>query len=76
MKTSIKIIKVAQSGAMRWKSYYWAYLTFAFKSKYIETQKIGNGIWKVFYRNVFLGFFDEKNTRNKRASTRLSQNIV
>jgi len=25
---------------------------------------IGNGIWKVFYRDVFLGFFDEKHLMN------------
>ncbi len=37
---------------------------------------MGNGIWRVFYRNVFLGFFDEKNIRDKAKSIRLSQNIV
>jgi len=37
---------------------------------------IKNGIWKVFYRNVFLGFFDEKNLRNKEKSIRLETNLV
>jgi hypothetical protein len=37
---------------------------------------MGNGIWRVYYRNVFLGFFDEKNIRKKEVSIRLSQNIV
>jgi len=36
--------------------------------------KIGNG--KVFFRNVFLGFFDEKHLRNKQQSTRLEINLV
>jgi len=56
-----KILKVTKSGAVRWKSYYWVYVSAALKGKYIAIEDIGNGIWKVFYRNVFLGFFDEKN---------------
>jgi len=30
------------------------------------------GIWKVFFRNVFLGFFDENNIRDKQVSIWLS----
>ncbi|MBL4905998.1 MAG: transposase [Sneathiella sp.] len=74
--SSMKIMKVTQNGAMRWKSYYWVYLTAALKGKYVGAQEMGNGIWKVFYRNVFLGFFDEQNIRNKQVSIRLSQNMV
>lgn len=71
-----KIMKVTQNGAMRWKSYHWVYLTSALKGKYVGAEEMGNGIWRVFYRSVFLGFFDEKNIRNKQISIRLSQNIV
>ncbi|MFT5253131.1 MAG: hypothetical protein ACI87N_002160 [Flavobacteriales bacterium] len=39
-------------------------------------QDIGNGIWKVFYRDVFLGFFDERHLRNKETTTRLETNLV
>jgi transposase InsO family protein len=72
----MKVMKVTQNGAMRWKSYYWVYLTAALKGKYVGAVEMGNGIWKVFYRNVFLGFFDEKNIRDKQVSIRLSQNMV
>jgi transposase InsO family protein len=71
-----KILKVTQSGAIRWKSYYWVYVSAALKGKYIAIEDIGNGIWKVFYRNVFLGFFDQRNLRNKQQSTRLEINLV
>jgi transposase InsO family protein len=71
-----KVLKVTQNGAIRWKSYYWVYLTAALKGKYVAIEDIGNGIWKVFYRNVFLGFFDEKHLRNKNKSTRLETNLV
>ena len=73
---SMKVLKVTQNGAMRWKSYYWVYLTSALKGKYMRIENIENGIWKVFYRNVFLGFFNENNIRDKQVSIRLSQNMV
>ncbi|WP_254514271.1 integrase core domain-containing protein [Aquimarina sp. EL_43] len=71
-----KILKVTKSGAIRWKSYYWVYLTAALKGKYVGIQELGNGIWKVYYRNVFLGFFDQRNLRHKQQSTRLETNLV
>ena len=74
--SNLKILKVTQNGAIRWKSYYWVYLTVALKGKYVGIQDLGNGIWKVFYRNVFLGFFNETQLRNKESSTRLETNLV
>ena len=71
-----KVLKVTQNGAIRWKSYYWVYLTAALKGKYVGILDLGNGIWKVFYRNVFLGFFNENNIRDKQVSIRLSHNMV
>ncbi len=71
-----KVLKVTQNGAIRWKSYYWVYLTAALKGKYVGILDLGNGIWKVFYRNVFLGFFNENELRNKQSSTRLETNLV
>ncbi len=71
-----RILKVTKSEAVRWKSYYWVYISAALKGKYIAIEDIGNGIWKVFYRNVFLGFFDEKHLRNKQQPTTLETNLV
>jgi hypothetical protein len=39
-------------------------------------QDQGNGIWRVFYRAVFLGYFNENKIRDKQVSIRRSQNIV
>ena len=72
----MKVLKVTQNGALRWKAYYWVYLTASLKGKHVGVLEMGNGIWRVFYRNVFLGFFDEKNIRDKEKSIRLCQNIV
>ena len=41
--------KVTNNGAIRWKSYYWVYLTAALKDKYVGIEELGNGIWKEFY---------------------------
>ncbi len=46
---------------MRWKSYFWSYLTVGPEGKYVDTEDKGNGIWRVFYRDIFLGcFFENK----------------
>lgn len=72
----MKIMKVTQNGAIRWKSYHWVYLTAALKGRYVAVEEMGKGIWKIFFRNVFLGFFNENNIRDKQVSIRLSQNMV
>jgi transposase InsO family protein len=72
-----KIMKVAQNGAMRWKSYHWVNLTVALKGKYVGVEELGNGIWRIYYYyGVFLGYFNDLNIRNKQTSIRLSQNLV
>ncbi|MCJ7465312.1 MAG: integrase core domain-containing protein [Maribacter sp.] len=74
--THYKVLKVTKNGSIRWKSYYWVYVTAALMGKYVGIQDIGNGIWRVYYRNIFLGFFDEKYLRNKEQATRLETNLV
>jgi hypothetical protein len=74
--SNMKVLKVTQNGAIRWKSYYWVYLTAALKGKYVGIEDLGNKIWKVFYRDVFLGYFNENELRNKKKSIRLETNLV
>jgi len=38
----------------------------------VAKEEMEKGIWKVFFRNVFLGFFDENNIRDKQVSIWLS----
>ena len=42
------------------------------KGKYVGVVDQGNGIWRVFYRDVFLGYFNENKIRDKQVSIRLS----
>jgi transposase InsO family protein len=74
--SKLKVLKVTRNGSIRWSSYYWVYVSAALKGKHIGIEEQGNGIWKVFYRQVFLGYFDEKNLRKKEQSTRLEINLV
>ena len=72
----MKVMNVTKNGNVRWKSYYWVYMTSGLVGKQVAAEELGNGIWKVFYRNVFLGYFNEKDIRKKQQATRLSTNLV
>ncbi len=72
----MKVMNVVKNGSIRWKSYYWVFLTECLIGKRVGAEEIGNGIWKVYYRDVFLGYFNEKDIREKQTSTRLSINLV
>jgi transposase InsO family protein len=74
--SNMKVMNVTKNGSMRWRSYYWVYLTKALTGKRVGAEEIGNGIWKVFYRNVFLGYFNENDIREKEKTTRLSTILV
>ncbi len=67
---------VTKSGAIRWRSYYWVYLSRALTGKYVAALEIGNDVWKVFFRNVLLGYFNQNDLTYKESTTRLSPRIV
>ncbi len=75
-ESTYRVIKFTRNGAIRWKTYYWVYLTADLKRKYVGLEDSGNGIWKAYYRDVLLGFFVERHLRNKESSTRLETNLV
>jgi len=72
----MKVYKVTQNGSIRWGAYNWVYLSASLTGKYVGALEMGNGIWRVFYRNVFLGYFNENELRTKDKSTRLETNLV
>jgi hypothetical protein len=52
------------------------YMSRGLIGRYVGAEDRGNGIWRVYYRNVFLGYFNEKDIREKEKSIRLSSNLV
>lgn len=61
---------------MRWGAYFWVYMSQNLAGKYVGAQHISNDIWKVYYRNVFLGYFNENELRTKEQTVRLGTNLV
>jgi transposase InsO family protein len=74
--SDMRVLKVTKNGAMRWGAYNWVYLSASLQGKYVGAMEMGNGIWRVFYRNVFLGYFNENELRIKDKSVRLETNLV
>jgi hypothetical protein len=72
----MKVMNVTLNGSVRWKSYYWVYMTRGLIGRQVGAEEIGNGIWKVYYRDVFLGYLNEKYIRDKEKTIRLSTNLV
>lgn len=68
-----KQMKVTKSGAARWGAYYWVFISSAAIGRYVAAEEIGNGIWKVYYRNVLLGSFDEKQFVKKQGYQKLTR---
>jgi transposase InsO family protein len=69
----LKKIKVCKNGAARWGAYHWIYIASGAAGRYIATQEIGGGIWNVYYRNVLLGYFDEKQFMRKEQYIKLTR---
>jgi transposase InsO family protein len=72
----MKVLKVTQNGSMRWGAYHWVYLTQSLSGKFVGAEQIGDTIWKVYYRKVFLGYFNEMELRTKEQTARLATNLV
>ena len=67
---------VTRNGAMRWKANSWIYLSRALGGKFVGIEELGQGIWRVFYRNVFLGYFDENKLNMEHRIIKLEINKV
>lgn len=74
--SDVKALYVTRNGAIRWKSFYRVYMTRGLVGKWVGAEEVGNGIWKIFYRDVLLGYFSEKAIMDKESLTRLSTNLV
>lgn len=43
--SNMKVQRVTNNRALRWKTFFWVYVTVSLKRKYV-----GNSIWTVYYR--------------------------
>ena len=58
-----KVRYVCRNGAIRVGKASWIFVTLALKGRYIGLEELGEGIYRVYYRQFFLGYLDEKEMR-------------
>lgn len=71
-----KKMKVCINGAARWGSYHWLFIARGAAGRYVAAQEIGDGIFNVYYRNVLLGFFNERDFVRKQQYLKLNRLLV
>jgi len=71
-----RVSKVTKNGAARWGAYNWLFISNAARGRYIGADEIVNGIWNVYYRDVLLGYFDEKLIGGKETYLHVNKIIV
>ena len=67
---------VSLNGSIRWRTHYWIYIARGLSGKHVGLEELENGIWRVYYRAVFLGYFDETHLNMEHKHIRLTQFIV
>ena len=55
-----KVRYVCRNGAIRIGKANWIFVSTALMGKHIGLEELGNGIFRIYYRNFFLGYLDEK----------------
>ena len=53
-----KVLRVYHNGAIRWTSHAWVTLSNCLIDKYIGLEQLDNDIWRVYFRQKFLGYLD------------------
>lgn len=61
--SDISVRRVCKNGAIRWGSDNWVMVSTALIGKDIGLYELGNGMWRVFFRNKLLGHLDESSLR-------------
>jgi transposase InsO family protein len=67
---------VCKNGALRWKSYHWVGVSTALNEKRVGLEEVGDGIWRVYFRQKLLGYLDEKVLRIQDDQGRFKRNKV
>lgn len=62
---------VTKTGGLRWKKTDYVMISNALYGKDVGMENIGNGIWRIYYRHVFLGYFDENKKERGRSTYKI-----
>lgn len=56
--SNFQVQRVYHNGAIRWTSHAWVTLTNSLIDRYIGLEELDNDIWRVYFRQHFLGYLD------------------
>ena len=71
-----EIRRVTKNGALRWGTRQWVMVATSLKNKYVGLEELGNGIWRIYFRQKMLGYFHEKELRVMDELGRIKRNNV
>lgn len=71
-----EVRRVTKNGALRWKTTKWVMVGTSLIDKHVGLEELGDGIWRIFFRQKMLGYFDEKELRIMDELGRLKRNNV
>ncbi len=71
-----EVRRVTKNGALRWKSTKWVMVATSLADKHVGLEELGDGIWRIYFRQKMLGYFDEKKLRIMDELGRLKRNYV
>lgn len=71
-----EVRRVTKNGALRWKSTKWVMVSTSLIDKHVGLEELGDGIWRIYFRQKMLGYFDEKKLRIMDEIGRLKRNNV
>ena len=71
-----QVRRVCRNGALRWRSTKWVMISTSLMEKDVGLEEIGEGLWRVYFRQKMLGYFDENTLRIQDELGRLKRNNV
>ncbi len=71
-----EVRRVTKNGALRWKSTKWVMVSTSLIDKQVGLEELGEGIWRIYFRQKMLGYFEEKTLRIMDEIGRLKRNNV
>lgn len=71
-----EVRRVTKNGALRWRSTKWVMVSTTLIDKHVGLEELGDGIWRIYFRQKMLGYFDEKTLRIQDEIGRLKRNNV
>lgn len=71
-----EVRRVTKNGAIRWRSTKWVMVATSLCDKHVGLEELGDGIWRIYFRQKMLGYFDENKLRIMDELGRLKRNYV